>query len=151
MMRINKLTDYGIVVMTEIATMKSDTVHTAKVISERTKIPLPTVTRLLKTLSNEGLLDSQRGSQGGYSLSESASTISVASIIESIEGPIALTECSTNECACSYESSCNVELPWQKINNTVKTALEKISLAEMIQSRPNDELVNLSMNYGDIN
>ena len=151
MMRINKLTDYGIVVMTEIATMKSDTVHTAKVISERTKIPLPTVTRLLKTLSNEGLLDSQRGSQGGYSLSESASTISVASIIESIEGPIALTECSTNECACSYESSCNVELPWQKINNTVKTALEKISLAEMIQGRPNEELVNLSMNYGDIN
>ncbi|MAW93307.1 MAG: SUF system Fe-S cluster assembly regulator [Euryarchaeota archaeon] len=151
MMRINKLTDYGIVVMTEIATMKSDTVHTAKVISQRTKIPLPTVTRLLKTLSNEGLLDSQRGSQGGYSLSESASTISVASIIESIEGPIALTECSTNECACSYESSCNVELPWQKINNTVKTALEKISLAEMIQGRPNEELVNLSMNYGDIN
>ena len=151
MMRINKLTDYGIVVMTEIATMKSDTVHTAKVISQRTKIPLPTVTRLLKTLSNEGLLDSQRGSQGGYSLSESASTISVASIIESIEGPIALTECSTNECACSYESSCNVELPWQKINNIVKTALENISLAEMIQGRPNDELVNLSMNYGDIN
>ena len=151
MMRINKLTDYGIVVMTEIATMKSDTVHTAKVISQRTKIPLPTVTRLLKTLSNEGLLDSQRGSQGGYSLSESASTISVASIIESIEGPIALTECSTNECACSYESSCNVELPWQKINNTIKTALEKISLAEMIQGRPNEELVNLSMNYGDIN
>ena len=151
MMRINKLTDYGIVVMTEIATMKSDTVHTAKVISQRTKIPLPTVTRLLKTLSNEGLLDSQRGSQGGYSLSESASTISVASIIESIEGPIALTECSTNECACSYESSCNVELPWQKINNTVKTALEKISLAEMIQGRQNDEFVNLSMNYGDIN
>ena len=150
-MRINKLTNFSNLVMTEIATMKSDTVHTDKVIYKRTKIPLPTVTRLLKTLSNEGLLDSQRGSQGGYSLSESASTISVASIIESIEGPIALTECSTNECACSYESSCNVELPWQKINNTVKTALEKISLAEMIQGRPNEELVNLSMNYGDIN
>ena len=96
-------------------------------------------------------MDSQRGSQGGYSLSEAASAISVASIIESIEGPIALTECSTNECACSYESSCNVELPWQKINNTVKTALEEISLAEMIQDRPNNELVSLSMNYGDIN
>ena len=68
MMRINKLTDYGIVVMTEIASMKSDTVHTAKVISHRTKIPLPTVTRLLKTLSNKGLLDSQRGSQGGFLL-----------------------------------------------------------------------------------
>ena len=151
MMRINKLTDYGIVVMTEIASMKLDTVHTAKKIAHRTKIPLPTVTKLLKALSNEGLLVSQRGSQGGYALSESASTISVASIIESIEGPIALTECSTNECACPYESNCKVELPWQKINNTVKSALEKISLAEMIQARPNNEFVNLSMNYGDVN
>jgi len=151
MMRINKLTDYGIVVMTKIATMKSDKVHTAKEISHKTNIPLPTVTRLLKTLSNTGLLVSQRGSQGGYALSKSASNISVASIIESIEGPIALTECLTNECACSYESSCNVELPWQKINNTVKTALEKISLSEMIQSEPKNKLVNLSMNYGDIN
>jgi len=100
MMRINKLTDYGIVVMTEIATMKRNTVHTAKEISHRTKIPLPTVTRLLKTLSNRGLLISQRGSQGGYALSEAASKISIASIIESIEGPIALTECSMNKCTC---------------------------------------------------
>ncbi len=69
MMRINKLTDYGIVVMTKIATMKSNKVHTAKEISHKTNIPLPTVTRLLKTLSNTGLLISQRGSQGGYALS----------------------------------------------------------------------------------
>jgi FeS assembly SUF system regulator len=151
MMRINKLTDYGIVVMTKIATMKSDKVHTAKEIAHRTKIPLPTVTRLLKTLSNEGLLISQRGSQGGYALCKSASKISVASIIESIEGPIALTECSTNKCSCSYESSCSVELPWQKINNTIKSALEKITLNEMIQAKPNNEFVNLSMNYGEHN
>jgi FeS assembly SUF system regulator len=151
MMRINKLTDYGIVVMTEIATMKRNTVHTAKEISHRTKIPLPTVTRLLKTLSNRGLLISQRASQGGYALSEAASKISIASIIESIEGPIALTECSMNKCTCSYESNCNVELPWQKINNTVKSALENISLNEMIQAKPNNELVSLSKNYGDMN
>ena len=67
-MRINKLTDYGIVVMTRIAAMEKDKIHTAKEISTLSKIPLPTVTRLLKTLSNEGLLNSQRGSQGGYSL-----------------------------------------------------------------------------------
>ena len=79
------------------------------------------------------------------------SNISVAAIIESIEGPIALTECSTNECSCPYESNCSVELPWQKINDTVKSALEKISLNEMIQVKPNNELVSLSMNYGDIN
>ena len=72
MMRINKLTDYGIVVMTRIADMDQNRVHTAREISEDTRIPLPTVTRLLKTLSGNGLLDSQRGSQGGYSLSRSS-------------------------------------------------------------------------------
>ena len=148
MIRINKLTDYGIVVMTEIASMDSSKVHTAKEISQRSNIPLPTVTRLLKTLSNKGLLVSQRGNQGGYALAQSSSTISIASIIESIEGPIALTECSTNECACSYESNCNVEVPWQKINKTVKSALQEIKLNEMINSEQNNGLVNLSINYG---
>jgi FeS assembly SUF system regulator len=148
MMRINKLTDYSIIIMTEIAAMGSTKVHTAKKISKRTNIPLPTVTNLLKKLSSEGLLASQRGNQGGYALAESSSTISIASIIESIEGPIALTECSTNECACSYESKCSVEVPWQKINKTVKSALEKIKLNEMIQVKHENELLTLSMNDG---
>ena len=148
MMRINKLTDYGIIIMTEIATMGSMKVHTAKEISKRTNIPLPTVTSLLKKLSSEELLISQRGNQGGYALAESSSTISIATIIESIEGPIALTECSTNECACSYESKCSVEVPWQKINKTVKSALEEIKLNEMIHSNQGNELLTLSMNDG---
>ena len=150
MMRINKLTDYGIIIMTEIATMGSTKVHTAKEISKRANIPLPTVTNLLKKLSNEGLLTSQRGNQGGYALAESSSTISIASIIESIEGPIALTECSTNECACSYESNCSVEVPWQKINKTVKSALEEIKLNEMIHSNHGNELLTLSIDGGNL-
>ena len=147
MMRVNKLTDYGIVIMTRIADMDQNKVHTAREISEDTKIPLPTVTRLLKTLSNNGLLNSQRGSQGGYSLSGSSEDISVANIIESFEGPIALTECSTNTCECSYETKCSMEEPWQKINNTVKNALEGISLNQMAGKNPDEGLLNLSMNY----
>ena len=150
MMRINKLTDYSIIIMTEIAAMDSTKVHTAKEIAKRTKIPLPTVTRLLKKLSNDKLLTSQRGSQGGYALAESSTTISIASIIESIEGPIALTECSTNECACSYESKCSVEVPWQKINKTVKSALEEIKLNEMIHSNHGNELLTLSIDGGNL-
>ena len=106
------------------------------------------LTRLLKKLSREELLTSQRGNQGGYALAESSSTISIASIIESIEGPIALTECSTNECTCSYESKCSVEVPWQKINKTVKSALEEIKLNEMINSNHENELLTISMNDG---
>ena len=148
MMRINKLTDYGIVVMTEMATSNMNKIHTARGISESTNIPLPTVTRLLKTLSSNDLLDSQRGSQGGYSLSRSSKDISVANIIETFEGPIALTECSTNDCECSYETKCNVEEPWQKINDTVKNALEGISLNQMTGKNQNEGLLNLSMSYG---
>jgi len=136
--------------MTEIAAMGSTKVHTAKEIAKRTNIPLPTVTRLLKKLSNDKLLTSQRGSQGGYALAESSTTISIASIIESIEGPIALTECSTNECACSYESKCSVEVPWQKINKTVKSALEEIKLNEMIHSNHGNELLTLSIDGGNL-
>ena len=150
MMRINKLTDYSIIIMTEIAAMGSTEVHTAKKIAKQTNIPLPTVTRLLKKLSNDQLLTSQRGNQGGYALAESSSTISIASIIESIEGPIALTECSTNECACSYESKCSVEVPWQKINKTVKSALEEIKLNEMIHSNHGNELLTLSIDGGNL-
>ena len=148
MMRINKLTDYGLVVMTKIAAGKNDEIHTARAISENTNIPLPTVTQLLKTLSSNGLLDSQRGSQGGYSLAKSSDNISIASIIETFEGPISLTECATTSCECSYESNCSAEEPWQKINDTVKNALESISLNEMAGNSKSKNLIGLSINYG---
>ena len=148
MMRINKLTDYGIVVMTEMATSNMNKIHTARGISESTNIPLPTVTRLLKTLSSNDLLDSQRGSQGGYNLAKPSDKISIANIIEIFEGPISLTECSTNSCECSYESNCSVEEPWQKINDTVKNALESISLNEMAGNSNNENLIGLSISYG---
>ena len=134
--------------MTNIASMDTDSIHTAKEMSEITNIPLPTVTRLLKTLTAEGLLTSQRGSHGGYTLAQSPSTISIASIIESFEGPIALIECATNDCACSYESDCSTQEPWQKINESVKAALEKMKLNDMINSKQNDGLVKLDLNYG---
>lgn len=146
MMRINKLTDYGIVVMTKIASMDANNTHTAKEVSEMTNIPLPTVTRLLKTLATEGLLTSQRGSQGGYNLAKAPSNISIASIIESFEGPIALIECATDECECTYEADCSTQKPWQKINDSVKTALEEMKLNDMITQE--ERLVKLDMNYG---
>ena len=134
--------------MTKIASMDVKKIHTAKEMSEISNIPLPTVTRLLKTLANEGLLTSQRGSQGGYLLAQSPSTISVASIIEAFEGPISLTECVTDDCECSYEENCSTQKPWQKINETVKSALEQIKLNDMIEINQNDGFVKLNMNLG---
>jgi len=147
-MRINKLTDYAIVVMTNMAAMESKKIHTAKEISEESRIPLPTVTRVLKTLCNERLLDSQQGSQGGYVLTKSPSSISIASIIECFEGPIALTECATSDCSCSYEKNCSTQKPWQKINETIKLALDEIKLNNMIETKEDDDLLQLNMNLG---
>ena len=73
-------------------------------------------------LSNGELLESQRGPQGGYSLIKSAKEISVAKVIETMEGPISLTECASDNCGCSYESYCAVGKPWQKINKAISKA-----------------------------
>jgi len=147
-MRINKLTDYGIVIMTRIAAMNSDRIYTAKELSNISKIPLPTVTRVLKTLANENILISQRGNQGGYGLASSPSSISIASIVEAFEGPINLTDCVSNDSACSYENNCCAQEPWQKINQTIRLSLENIKLTDMLETNKDNRLVQLDLDSG---
>ena len=95
--------------------------------------PQPTVTRLLKQLARSGILTSTRGAAGGYSLAQPAETISVARLVEALEGPIALTECSNTVCSCALEDDCAVEAPWQTISLAVRNALETVTLADMAQ------------------
>ena len=118
--------------------------HTAKELSEFSEIPLPTVTRILKMLSNEGILESQRGAQGGYTLTKSSTDISVAEVIEAMEGPIALTECVSDDCGCAFEPSCAVGKPWQKINKAVNNVLQNINLSEMSIKDESQNLLKLT-------
>jgi len=143
-MRINKLTDYSIVIMTNMVIKDEKGMYNAKELAEATGIPLPTVTRILKMLSNGKLLESQRGPQGGYSLTRSAKEISVAEVIEAMEGPISLTECASDDCGCSYEPSCAVGKPWQKINKAIKEVLQNINLAEMGMKDESQQLLKLT-------
>ena len=143
-MRINKLTDYSIVILTNMVINGDKKMYTAKELSEITDIPLPTVTRILKMLSNKELLDSQQGPQGGYSLTKSAENISVREVIEAMEGPIALTECSDDGCGCAYETSCAVGKPWQKINKAINDVLQNINLAEMGMKDESQKLIKLT-------
>ena len=133
MIRINKLTDYGIVIAVRIAKEESKRLHTAREIAEDTHVPQPTVTRLLKQLARSGILTSTRGAAGGYSLAQPAEAISVAQLVETLEGPIALTECSNTVCNCALEDDCAVEAPWQTISLAVRNALETVTLADMAQ------------------
>ena len=95
MIRLSKLTDYGLVLMSYVA-RSGGGLHTARGLAAESGLPLPTVSKVLKTLLQSGFLVSHRGINGGYNLARGAQEISVAEIIAALEGPIALTECSTD-------------------------------------------------------
>ena len=143
-MKINKLTDYSIVILANLVAKDENAMYTAKELSEFSGIPLPTVTRILKMLSNKGILESQRGAQGGYELTKNSSEISVAEVIEAMEGPIALTECASDDCGCAFEPSCVVGKPWQKINKAVNDVLRNISLSDMSRRDESQNLLKLT-------
>lgn len=130
MIRITKQTDYGIVLLTHLASQPDRQVN-APELSAETQLPLPMVSKILKVLVREGLLLSHRGVKGGYSLGRHPGEITMAEIIAALEGPIAITECVDVSSDCSHEQLCSVRSNWQRINAAVRGALEGITLAEM--------------------
>ena len=131
MLRVGKLTDYGTVVMTSFA-RQPQRLHSANELAAELGLALPTVSKVLKSLVQYGLLVSHRGAKGGYSLAAAPEEISVAQIIAAIEGPIALTECSSDSTGlCGQEPQCSVRSNWQRINRAVREALEKVTLADL--------------------
>lgn len=131
MLRIGRLTDYGIVLLAHLAEDEHGTTHNARELAERASLPLPAVSKILKALVHRGLLVSHRGAKGGYGLARPASEISVAEIIAALEGPIALTECTLGPGHCEQEISCMTRQPWQRINRAIQDALSRVSLAEI--------------------
>jgi FeS assembly SUF system regulator len=134
MLRVTKLADYGIVMLTYFAT-HGDRTYNAKDIARVVQLPLPVVSKILKLLARDGLLISQRGTKGGYGLSRPAKDITVAAIIRALEGPIAVTECTDQiRGDCGLEVGCPVKTNWHLINRAIYDALERITLAEMTQT-----------------
>jgi len=130
MIKISKLTDYAVVVLTQMG--RHGTVHTVSSLAESTGIPAPTVAKLLKPLTAAGLVASHRGVNGGYSLSLAPEDVTVAAIITALEGPIAVTECvSEADTLCGVERLCPMRGNWEKINRAVRRALEEVTLADM--------------------
>jgi len=133
MLRVTKLADYGIVMMTYVASRGGAT-HNARDIASEVRLPLPMVSKVLKQLVRGGLLVSQRGTKGGYGLARRPEQITVAQIIRALEGPIAVTQCTDKVRGdCDIETKCPVRTNWFMINQAIHGALEKITLAEMTQ------------------
>lgn len=133
MLRISKLTDYGTVVLAHLAGDPA-TVRSAADVATATGIGVPTVSKLLKSLARAGLVTSTRGANGGYKLAYGPRDISAADVIDALEGPVSITECSASDSNCDYESICNVGSSWQRINVAIRRALEEVSLIDLLRA-----------------
>jgi FeS assembly SUF system regulator len=142
MLRITKLTDYGIVLLVQLAGDESGSSKNARTMAEATSLPLPVVSKILKSLAQGGLLNSQRGAKGGYALARRPEEVSVAEIIDALEGPIALMECSVGPGHCEQETNCQVRNPWQRINQAILETLKHVTLRELA-TPPQEEILYL--------
>ena len=142
MLRMTKQADYGIVLMAHLASHDGH-LFAAPELATETRLPLPTVSKVLKLLGRAGLLESHRGAKGGYSLAADPTRITVAAMISALDGPIAFTECiEDTPGSCSQESVCRLRGSWQHINEAVRHALESITLAELTDQLPS-QLIQL--------
>ena len=135
MLRISKLTDYGTVLLAHLAANPTSVCSAADVASA-TGIALPTVSKLMKSLARSGLVNSTRGANGGYELARSPNEISAADVIDALEGPVSITECSADHSLCEHEDVCSVGGAWQRINIAIRRALDDVSLSDLLRSNP---------------
>lgn len=143
MIRMARLTDYGIVLLTFCARHPERPMTNTRDLAAEAHLPVPTVGKILKLLAKEGLLVSHRGVRGGYVLARHPDVITVADIVSALEGPVAITDCSSHTAAqCDLEQSCPVATNWQRINQVVWDALGRITLSELARPLP-ERLVTL--------
>ena len=135
MLRVTKLTDYATVVLTVLAGAP-EAVLSASGLAERAGLEPPTVAKVLKPLAQAGLVQAFRGVAGGYRLARPAGEISLVDIVEAMEGPLAMTECSVHAGQCGIEQSCGARANWRRINDVVADTLRGVSLADMTAPQP---------------
>ncbi|MEO1647205.1 MAG: SUF system Fe-S cluster assembly regulator [Pseudomonadota bacterium] len=134
-MRLSNLADYAVITMSQAATHCGDGRVSAAELASETGLPVPTVQKLVSKLTAAGLLRSVRGAKGGLQLGRPAAAISVADIVEAVEGPIALTACIEDAGCCDYEAGCRIKPHWPMINEALRDALAGITL-ETLRTLP---------------
>lgn len=130
MLRLSKLTDYGTVVLSEMA-RDTGRLHTVPELAATLHLATPTVSKLLKLFAKSGLVNSQRGARGGYSLARKPDEITAVQIIDAIEGPVAITQCSMSHSRCGIEAVCGIGHNWQRISLAIRDALRGVTLAQL--------------------
>ena len=145
-MRLSSLADYAIRLMAEAACACGGVHLNATRLSERTGVPLPTTQKLVRMLVHAELLRSERGATGGIKLARPAAAITMADIIEAIEGPIALTACVGGDAsACTIEDHCHMGGHLARVNNAVRGALADVSLASLSATQRSGQRIGMEL------
>jgi FeS assembly SUF system regulator len=132
MLKLSRLTDYAVVVLTIMENQGSDPVSAA-ILAEQSKLPEPTVAKILKLLAGGGLVNSIRGIKGGYILEKDLADISVKDVIHALDGPIALTACVESATGgCEFSAQCGMFGRWDRVNRAMQNALSSVSIADML-------------------
>lgn len=147
MLKISKLTDYGVVVLDQLARAGSVKQSTDD-IGEATALPLPTVRKVMKALADAGLVIAQRGAKGGYRIARAPEQIRILDVVQAFEGPVALTECSTDDHQCEIIEACSLSSSWGGINTLLMQVLARVTLEDVrnpqIQDRLYKDLIDQS-------
>ena len=139
MLRLSKKADYALMAVRHLALQAEPTSTSAREIAEQYDIPIELMAKVLQRLARRGLLTSHQGTRGGYRLGRESSLISVADIIQAIDGPLTVTACSTGEDSCGQYAKCSVRDPLWRLKDRIIAALVTCSLQEIATDPPIEE------------
>ena len=131
MLRLSKKADYALMAMKHLAQGRESASSSAREIAEQYDIPIELMAKVLQRLARTGLLVSTQGTRGGYTLSRASASISVAEVIQAIDGPFSVTACSSENSACEQYSKCNIRDPLWQIRERIASTLATVTIAEM--------------------
>jgi FeS assembly SUF system regulator len=133
MFRLSKMTDYGVVVLGQLAG-QSGRLLSAPDVAEATGLPSATVSQVLKRLASAGIVVSHRGARGGYELARAPDAVTVRELVVAFEGPLAVTACVDGaEDSCAVEPLCLLAGGWEQVNTAIRTALDSVTLADLLR------------------
>ena len=138
------MTDYAVLILANLA-LHDNKLLTAKEIASETHISLPTTQKILKKLNRKNLVISKQGASGGYSLDPETKKLSVATLLEKLDGDLSITQCSSNDDQCEVEDFCNIGNAWQMINQRVQLALNDITLGDLIHPTRIEQFISTNI------
>ena len=144
MLRITKMTDYAVLILANLV-LHDNKLLTAKEIASETHISLPTTQKILKKLNRKNLVISKQGASGGYSIDPETKKLSVAILLEKLDGDLSITQCSSNDDQCEVEDFCNIGNAWQMINQRVQWALNDITLGDLIHPTRIEQFISTNI------